>query len=194
MDLPDLIAYHIEESIQVKKLVINHCQNSIHQAVEAISQVFQKGGKLLICGNGGSAADAQHMAAEFVVRLSHQLERPALPALALTTDSSILTASSNDLGFEYVFARQVEALAAPDDILIGISTSGNSLNVIKAIETAKAKRVKTIALLGNVGGKMKAMVDIPIVVPSVNVQHIQEAHITIAHIIVELVEKKLFTT
>ncbi len=192
MDLKPQIINHFEESIQVKKLVINHCTESIEQAVQWISQSLKSGGKLLICGNGGSAADAQHIAAEFVIRLSHELVRPGLAAIALTTDSSILTAGSNDLGFDQIFARQVEALGQAGDILIGITTSGNSKNVIEAIRLAQSKKMKTIGLLGNDGGKCKELVDLPIVVPSVSVQHIQEAHITIGHILVELVEKSLF--
>ncbi len=192
MNFKEQIINHFEESIQVKKLAINHCTESIQQAIEWITQSLKNGGKIMICGNGGSAADAQHIAAEFVIRLSHELERPGLAAIALTTDSSVLTAGSNDLGFEQIFARQVEALGQPGDILIGITTSGNSENIIKAIHAAKSKQMKTIGLLGNDGGKCKELMDLAIVVPSVSVQHIQEAHITIGHIIVELVEKSLF--
>lgn len=192
MDLEKQIINHFEESIQVKKLVINHCTKAIKQAVQWIGQSLKSGNKLLICGNGGSAADAQHIAAEFVVRLSHELERPGLAALALTTDSSILTAGGNDLGFDHIFARQVEALGQPGDLLIGITTSGNSKNVIEAVQTAREKGMKTIGLLGNDGGKCKKLMDLPIIVPSVSVQHIQEAHITIGHILVELVERSLF--
>ncbi|MCD6375312.1 MAG: D-sedoheptulose 7-phosphate isomerase [Caldisericaceae bacterium] len=192
MNFKKQIINHFEESIQVKKLVINHCTESIRQAIEWIIQSFKNSGKILICGNGGSAADSQHIAAEFVIRLSHELERPGMAAIALTTDSSVLTAGSNDLGFEQIFARQVEALGQPGDILIGITTSGNSKNIIEAIHAAKSKQMKTIGLLGNDGGKCKELVDLPILVPSVSVQHIQEAHITIGHIIVELAEKSLF--
>ncbi len=183
---------HIEESILVKQLVLKHCATAIEQAVKIISHCFEQKGKLLLCGNGGSAADAQHIAAEFVIRLSPQLNRPALPAIALTTDTSVLTAGGNDFGFEQIFARQVEALGQKGDVLIGISTSGNSPNVVQAFKQAKAQGLTTIGLLGNTGGKCKSLSDVALIVPSVNVQHIQEAHITIGHILVELVEKTLF--
>ena len=154
---------------------------------------FEVGNKLLICGNGGSAADAQHLAAEFVIRLSHDIKRPALPAISLTTDTSQLTAGGNDIGFENVFARQVEAYGRSGDILLGISTSGNSKNILRAFKLAKEKKLKTIGLLGAGGGESKKICDISIVIPSNDVQHIQEAHITVEHIICEWVERLLFT-
>jgi len=157
---------------------------------------FQKhlaaGKKLLLCGNGGSAADCQHIAAEFMIRLSHDVQRPAIPAIALTTDSSNLTAGGNDIGFENVFARNVEGLGNEGDILIAISTSGNSPNVVKAVEKAKSKNMKVIGFLGGSGGKLKNLADLPLIMPSNNVQRIQEGHITVAHIICELVEQNLY--
>ncbi len=193
MEIKNSIQQHFENSIQVKKLVAKHCSDSIARAVTTISKALKEGQKILFCGNGGSAADAQHLAAEFVVRLSHDLQRPALPAIALTTDTSILTAGANDLGFDHIFSRQVEALGRAGDVLVGITTSGNSPNVVNAFQIAQKKQMQTIALLGNDGGICKDLSKIPIIVPSNNVQHIQEAHITIGHIIVELVERILFT-
>ncbi len=146
----------------------------------------------MLCGNGGSAADCQHIATEFVIRLSHDIERPSMPAIALTTDSSNLTAGGNDIGFENVFARSVEGLGNKGDVLIAISTSGNSKNIIKAIEKAKSKGISTIGLLGGNGGAVKDLTDINVIIPSSNVQRIQEGHITAAHIICEIVERELY--
>ena len=146
----------------------------------------------LLCGNGGSAADCQHIATELMIRLSHHIQRPALPAIALTTDTSNLTAGGNDIGFENVFARNIEGLGTNGDVLLAISTSGNSPNVIKAVEMAHQKGMQAIGFLGGSGGKLKSIVDLPIIIPSSNVQRIQEGHITIAHIICELVEDKLY--
>ena len=139
-----------------------------------------------------AAADCQHIATEFMIRLSHSIERPALAAIALTTNSSNLTAGGNDIGFENIFARNIQGLGNEGDVLIAISTSGNSSNIIKAVEIAKSKNIKTVGFLGGSGGKLKSIVDIPVIVPSNNVQRIQEGHITIAHIICELVEDELY--
>ena len=139
-------------------------------------------------------ADCQHIATELMIRLSHHIQRPALPAIALTTDTSNLTAGGNDIGFENVFARNVEGIGNKGDALLAISTSGNSDNVIKAVEMAHNKGMKVIGLLGGEGGKLKAIVDLPIVIPSSNVQRIQEGHITVAHIICELVEDELYSS
>jgi D-sedoheptulose 7-phosphate isomerase len=154
-----------------------------------IARCFRGGGKLLFFGNGGSAADAQHLAAEFVGRF--RIERQALPAIALTTDSSILTAVGNDYGFDQIFARQVQALGRPGDVAIGISTSGNSPNVNSAITQAAKQELKTIGLAGKDGGSLAKGVDISITVASTNVAMIQECHITIGHILCELVENEL---
>ncbi len=182
----------LHESAETKLNIEKECAEDIFKAVDLIKEAYLGGKKVLLCGNGGSAADSQHIATELMVRLSHHIERPALPAIALTTDSSNLTAGGNDIGFENIFARNVEGLGNEGDILIAISTSGNSLNVIKAVEKGKEKGLKSIGLLGGSGGKLKSLVDTAIVVPSENVQRIQEGHITIAHIICEIVENELF--
>jgi D-sedoheptulose 7-phosphate isomerase len=155
-------------------------------AAEWLAATIQNGGKVLVCGNGGSAADAQHFAAELVGRF--QRERGAWPAIALTTDTSIITAVGNDYGFNTVFSRQAEGLALPGDTLVGISTSGNSENVLRAVECARSKGVKTIGLLGGDGGVIAAAVDLPLTVPSRITAHIQEAHIFILHTICQMVE------
>ncbi len=185
------IANHLLDSAEVKRQTAAKCAESIVKAADLITGSFLSGGKVLLCGNGGSAADCQHMAAEFVSRLSKDFERRALPAIALTTDTSFLTAFSNDCGFEGVFERQIEALGSAGDVLIGISTSGNSPNVIRGVEAARKKNMRTIALTGN-GGRLTAIPDVAIAVPSVNTQHIQEAHLAVEHIVCELVEFMLF--
>ena len=192
MNLSEFIISHISESIAVKRKVIQSCTESIIQSVQILTNSLKAGHKVLICGNGGSAADAQHIAAEFVIRLSHNLDRPAIPVMALTTDSSILTAGGNDIGFTNVFARQVEAFGKRDDVLFVISTSGNSENIVKAIGQAKSEGMQVVALLGKKGGLVKDIADFSIIVPSENTQHIQESHITIGHIICEAVEKNLY--
>ncbi len=184
------IQRELEESAAVKKLTASHLSDVIAKAAEIIIASYQNGGKLLLCGNGGSAADAQHIAGELVGRFLK--ERKALSAIALTTDTSILTALANDYNVEKIFERQVEAHGKPGDVLLAISTSGNSSNVMRAVEAAKASNIKTLGLLGKGGGKMKGVCDIEVIVPSDNTRRIQEAHITIGHIICGLVEKTLF--
>ena len=179
----------MKEGIEVKQSFISEAKN-IQKAVEVIVDCFRSGGKVLICGNGGSAADAQHIAGELVCRF--KMNRKGLPAIALTTDSSVLTAWANDINFESVFARQIEALGKKGDVLIAISTSGNSKNVINAINKAKEKEIVVLSLTGNKGGKMKSLSDININVNSNNTPRIQECHELAYHIICELVEKKLF--
>jgi len=186
------IQHSLNESAATKKRILRNCSGDIEKAVDLIVAALKKKKKLLLCGNGGSAADAQHIATEFVIRMSHEFERPAIPAIALTTDTSNLTAGSNDLGFENVFARSVEALGASGDVLIAISTSGNSENILRAIRKAKKKNVVTIGLLGKDGGRAKALCDHTIVVPSEDTQRIQEGHITIGHIICGLVEREMY--
>ncbi len=181
------------ESAEVKRRTAQQCGRSISRAAEAIASRLRSGGKLMLCGNGGSAADCQHIAAEFIGRLGPGLERDPWPAIALTTNTSNLTALGNDYGFEDIFSRQVEALGARGDVLVAISTSGKSKNIIKAVEKAKEKGVLTIGLLGDDGGLLGGRVDLAITVPSGNVQRIQEAHTTICHIISELVEQILST-
>ena len=185
------IENHLLQSAEIKRQTAASCAGSIAKAADLIAKVYLSGRKLLLCGNGGSAADCQHMAAEFVSHLSKDLDRRALPAIALTTDTSFLTAFSNDCGFEGIFERQVEALGSAGDVLIGISTSGNSSNVLRAIEAARKKDMHTITLTGN-GGRLSAMADIAIAVPSSDTQYIQEAHLAVEHIVCELVEFVLF--
>ncbi len=182
----------LKRSAEVKLRVAESCGREILEATEAISDSFNTGGKLLLCGNGGSAADCQHMAAEFVSRLSLSFERPALPAIALTTDTSFLTAYANDSGYEGVFMRQVEALGRPGDVLLGISTSGNAKNVALAVAKAKEIGMRCIGLVGSGGGRLGRMCDTLIKVPDDTTQHIQEAHLAIEHVICDLVEIRLF--
>jgi len=182
----------LRESGHTKILTISHCLTDIVNIANVLVEIIKTGKKMMLCGNGGSAADSQHIAAEFTIRLSREVDRPAIPAIALTTNSSVLTAGGNDIGFENVFARIVEGLGVEGDALICISTSGNSENLIRAINAAKQKNIVTIGLLGETGGKMKNLCDYLICVPSQNVQRIQETHITIGHILCELVETILY--
>lgn len=192
MDNRKFIAESLTESSEVKLAILSECSDDILEAAAMVSSSISQGNKILLCGNGGSAADCQHIAAEFMIRLSHKLQRPAIPAIALTTDTSNLTAGGNDIGFENVFARLVEGLGREGDILLAISTSGNSPNIIRAAETARAKNMQVIAFLGGNGGKLKDISDLPLVIPSNNTQRIQEGHITVAHIICEIVEEELY--
>ena len=192
MDKKKFISDSLNESSETKLKMLKECSEDILSAVKIISDSYKKGKKLLLCGNGGSAADCQHIATEFMIRLSHHINRPALPAIALTTDSSNLTAGGNDIGFENIFARSIEGLGNEGDVLITISTSGNSSNLLKAVEQAKNKGLKVIGFLGGNGGKLKALVDLPIIIPSSNTQRIQEGHTTTGHIICELVEDDLY--
>ena len=187
----DLIHAHLLESARVKQALAETQRETIRAAADLITATFRSGNKVLLCGNGGSAADCQHMAAEFVSRLTKDFERPALPAIALTTDTSFLTAFANDCGYDGVFARQVQALGKPGDLLIGISTSGNSPNVVRAMAAAKVAQMRALALTGD-GGQLRRMADVVVAVPSANTQHIQEAHLVIEHILCELVENALF--
>jgi D-sedoheptulose 7-phosphate isomerase len=185
----DDIAQELHESAALK-LRVAETQGPIIQAMlECIWESMQQGGKLLLCGNGGSAADAQHLATECMVRL--EAERPPLPAIALTTDTSLLTAAGNDQGFETIFARQVAGLGRPGDVLLAISTSGNSLNVVRAVEAAQQRGLHTLGLLGKDGGRLKDMVHIALVVPSSNTQRIQEVHITLGHILCGALERRI---
>ncbi|MFH0733374.1 MAG: D-sedoheptulose 7-phosphate isomerase [bacterium] len=192
MNLDNFIKDSLTESSDVKLKILDECSDDILNVINAVVKSYKKGNKLLLCGNGGSAADCQHIAAEFMIRLSHVIQRPALPAIALTTDTSNLTAGGNDIGFENVFARLVDGLGINGDVLLGISTSGNSPNVIKAVEKAKEKGIVTIGFLGGTGGKLKDIVDLSVIIPSNNTQRIQEGHITIAHILCESVETIMY--
>ena len=180
----------IKDSAELKQSMLNDCLNEIESAIEIMINAAKKGNKIIWCGNGGSAADSQHMAAELMGGLrSH--DRPAIASLALTTDSSFITAWSNDTDYESIFSRQIEALGNEDDILVAISTSGNSINVINAINTAKEKKLKVIILTGKTGGKMVDMGGISICVPSNDTQRIQECHLLVEHILCESVEESI---
>jgi len=179
----------LEQHLETFNSLIAECGDQIEDCASIIVDTVKRGAKLLICGNGGSAADAQHIAAEFVGR--YETERRALPAIALTTDTSALTALANDYSFERVFARQVEALAAEGDCMIAISTSGNSPNVIAAVMTARAKGCRIIGMTGAKGKKLAALCDASLLVPSERTARIQEAHITVAHIWCEIVDETI---
>ncbi len=185
-----IIESTFEESARVKKRFGAENMQRLSDFAGQLSFAFERGNKLIIFGNGGSAADAQHLAAEFVNRF--QIERPPLPALALTTDSSIILSIGNDYDFSEVFSKQVKALGKKGDVALGISTSGNSLNVLKALRTARAMNIKTAALTGNDGGKIGNEVDILLNVDSNSTPRIQETHLTACHLICDLVEKQLF--
>lgn len=178
-----------EESLDVKRRFFDRSSAEVAEAARLIIAAMRSGGKLLIFGNGGSAADAQHIAAELAFRMGR--DRQALPAIALTTDSSLLTAISNDKHFNFVFARQIQALGRKGDVVLAISTSGNSPNVVEAVNQARALEMTTIGLLGNSGGELAKLVDLSLVVPHHETPRIQEVHITISHIICELVEDEL---
>lgn len=191
-DKEKIITETLKESAEVKIKTIESCKAEILVAVQSLVDAYKNGKKLLLCGNGGSAADCQHLAAEFVIRLTAKVNRPSLPAIALTTDTSNLSAGGNDLGWEFTYSRILEGLGNEGDVLIAISTSGNSPNIIRAVEQAKEKKIFVIGFLGGTGGKLKDFVDLPIVIPSEITARIQETHITIGHILCDLVEKELF--
>jgi len=177
------------QSIAVKQKTLEVNCGQIVQAAKLILKCIQRGGKVILFGNGGSAADSQHIAAEFIGRF--QKERKSLAAIALTTDTSILTALANDYCFDIVFSRQIEGLGRSRDVAIGFSTSGNSKNVIVGLKTAKKMGLNTISLTGNRGGKIATLTDVSLIVPSTHTARIQESHICIAHAICELVENNL---
>ncbi len=178
-----------QESIRVKQKTLELNTDRIAQASKDLIEAFRKRKKILIFGNGGSAADSQHIAAEFIGRF--QKERQALAAIALTTDTSILTALSNDYSFDIVFARQIEALGEKGDVAWGISTSGNSKNVIEGVKKAKQMGLRTISLTGHKGGELAKLTDISLIVPSENTARIQESHLCMMHAICQLVEEEL---
>jgi len=179
-----------EESISVTGQFIKENIDAIVEVSKLLADTFDRGNKLMLFGNGGSATDASHIAAEFVNRFKR--ERPGLPALALNTDMSVMTAIANDYDFSEVFARQVKAFAQEGDVLIAISTSGNSPNVLKAVEAGKKKKLKTIALTGAKGDKLASKVDYAFIVPSANTPRVQEVHITLGHVLCQMVEEILF--
>lgn len=185
------VANYVEHATEVQRRASAACARQVVEAADIIASAMKSGGKLLLCGNGGSAADCQHVAAEFVNRLSRAFERPALPALALTTDTSFLTAYANDFDFDGIFSRQVEALGRPGDVLCGISASGTSRNVALAVRSARGAGMKTIGLMGE-GGTLAAEVDCAIVIPDTDIQHVQETMLPLEHVICHMVEHALF--
>jgi D-sedoheptulose 7-phosphate isomerase len=179
-------------SAQLKERVARQNSAVIVAMARMIAGTFEDGGKVLLCGNGGSAADAQHLATELTIRYRSSVERPALPAIALSTDTSALTAGANDLGYDSVFARLVEAYGREGDILLSLSTSGNSQSVVNALTCAQQQGMKTLALLGGDGGSLKGAADLEIIVPhSGSADRVQECHITIGHVLIDLVERML---
>ncbi|WP_095497554.1 D-sedoheptulose-7-phosphate isomerase [Paraferrimonas haliotis] len=190
----DNIAYiksYLSRSIEVKEKLLESKQvlSTVATVADLIIEAYERGNKVILAGNGGSAADAQHIAAEFVSRFLY--DRPGLPAIALTTDSSMLTAIGNDYGFEKLFSRQLQAQCKPGDIFIGISTSGNSVNIIRAMDIAKSQKVISVILCGE-GGKLKDLADYAICIPSLITPFIQESHICVGHIICAIVESRVF--
>jgi D-sedoheptulose 7-phosphate isomerase len=190
--MKELVQKQLAQSIATMQAVLadEHIADTLVSIGELTAKAMKSGKKLLVAGNGGSAADAQHLVAEFVVRLT--VNRPALRAIALTTDSSILTATGNDFGYDHLFERQVEALGQPGDVFLGISTSGNSTNIIKALHQAKKIGVTTIGFTGNDGGKMRDLCDHNIIIPSAVTMNIQESHLALEHIFCMIVERFTF--
>jgi len=190
--MKDLVRRQLAQSIATMQAV--HDDERIHDTMLSIGKLtadaMRAGGKLLVAGNGGSAADSQHLVAEFVARLT--VDRPALRAIALTTDSSILTAIGNDWAYDYVFARQIEALGQKGDVFLGISTSGNSKNIVRALHEAKKRGIHTIGFTGNGGGHMRELCDYNIIIPSSVTMNIQESHLALEHIFCMLVERYTF--
>lgn len=184
------IIANIQEALELKERILNDAQflEKIKKSITLLTECYSRGGKVLIAGNGGSAADAQHFAGEIVCTFTRK-DRRGYPAIALTTNSSVLTAWSNDFGFESVFSRQVEALGNAGDIFIGVSTSGNSENILKALQKTQEIGLKTIGLLGKEGGKMRGLFDVELIVPSESTPRIQEVHTMLVHIICKEVEK-----
>ena len=191
-NMKNFVTNQIKKSIQVKQQILEKKEllKTILQVGEVLVEVYKNGNKLLIAGNGGSAADAQHIAGELVSKF--YFDRPALPAIALTTDTSIITAIGNDYGYEKLFSRQIEANGVKGDVFLGISTSGNSKNVIEGLKIAKEKGLITIGLTGESGGKMKNLCDYCICVPSNETPRIQESHILIGHILCSIIEEAMF--
>ncbi len=181
LDIDAILTAHDRAIASIRRLA-----PQIHEAAERMLRVLGHGGQIYICGNGGSAADAQHFAAELAGRFER--ERRGLPAIALTTDTSALTSIGNDYGFEHIFRRQLEALATPGELLVAISTSGNSANIVETVRFAREHNIQTVGLLGRDGGKLATMVDVPLTIPLDNTARVQEAHIVILHMLCEAVE------
>ena len=191
-DLVEHAREHLAASAETKRAYAQDHAADLVTAGRWVAECFARGGKLMLCGNGGSAADAQHIAAEFTSVLTQDFPRKGLPAIALTTDTSFLTARGNDYGFDTIFSRQLEALGRPGDLLWAYTTSGNSKNVLAAPETARRLGIKTIGFTGRSGGKMRDMVDLALCVPADQTQYIQECHAAMGHVIVAIAEKYLF--
>ncbi len=192
MNLEQFYRDSLRESAATKERTIDACRDSVLQAIDMIVACYRRGGTVYFCGNGGSAADSQHLSTELMIRLNHEIERPALGAVSLCVDPSAVTACGNDLGFDHVFARPLSGLGRAGDVLVGISTSGRSANVVRAVETARAMEIGTICLLGGDGGHLADLADVAIVIPSHDTQRIQETHITIGHVICESTERLLY--
>jgi D-sedoheptulose 7-phosphate isomerase len=194
MNYFEKITTSIEDSIFTKQTLFKKDTiELINEIALKLKSVIEKGGKILFCGNGGSAADSQHLAAELVVRFRGSFPRPAIPAIALTTDTSILTACGNDFGFNQIFSRQVEALGNDKDALFAISTSGNSPNIIEAVKQARQKNMLTVGFLGGNGGELSSICDVNFIAPSDVTARIQETHILVGHILCELIEEYLYS-
>jgi D-sedoheptulose 7-phosphate isomerase len=185
----DVVTRHLRESARTKERLLAEGGPQIVAAGRLLADVVAAGNKLLFCGNGGSAGDAQHIATELVVRLSSSFERRAIGAISLATDTSLLTACANDYGYDQVFCRQVEALGRPGDALVGITTSGKSKNVLLAMERARAQGLRTVLLSAGDGGPCAKLADVAVLVPSKDTAHIQESHIAVGHILCELIER-----
>ena len=192
----NLVEAHIRRSIEAKERLLQESLDDIVAAGERLTVALKNGGKLLACGNGGSAADAQHIATEYLVRYRATPERPSLPAISLAADSSALTAGGNDFGFDRVFSRQIEGLGRPGDALLAISTSGNSVNIIEALKTARDRGLSTVLLTGGDGGRamreIAAAIDVCVRVPHEETSRIQECHIMIGQIFCAMAEKSLY--
>ncbi len=188
-DPVDAVRAQLAESARLKLWLAENLAEPLAAAARLVAEALARGNKVMFCGNGGSAADSQHLAAELVGR--YRRNRPGWAALALTVDTSALTAIGNDFGFDEVFSRQVEALGRPGDVLVAISTSGRSPNVLRAVETARALGLRTVGLAGRDGGPLAALVDVALVVPSDDTARVQECHITLGHILCDLVEEAL---
>jgi len=189
--MKDKIKELFNESIETKLRCIENGFDSLYKMAEIITNSIQKGNKLILCGNGGSAADAQHLAAELLIRLRSNINRKSIPAIALTQDVSTITACGNDLGFEFLYQRLIESLGTEGDCLIAISTSGNSKNILLAMEAARNKAINTFSFLGSGGGDALSLSDLNFLVPSSNTGRIQESHIAAGHALMELIEDKL---
>lgn len=190
--MEQFVKEEILESIYVKQKVMENCIYDIIEASEMIVESLRNGNKIFFCGNGGSSMDASHIAAELVVRFKPMNNRKSIAAISLNADSAVITACGNDYGYDKIFERQLEGLGQKGDVLVAITTSGNSPNINCAVEKAKEMNIKTIALLGGTGGKLKGKTNVEILVPSTTTGRIQESHIMIGHIICSLIEKSMF--